>query len=33
MQPTLCARCGKNMAVIFITRIENNETKNDGLCL
>ena len=33
MQPTLCARCGKNMAVIFITRIENNETKNEGLCL
>ena len=33
MQPSLCARCGKNMAVIFITRIENNETKNEGLCL
>ncbi len=33
MQPTLCARCGKNMAVVFITRIENNESHNEGLCL
>ena len=33
MQPTLCARCGKNMAVVFITRIENNESRNEGLCL
>ena len=33
MQPTLCARCKKNMAVIFITRIENNESRNEGLCL
>ena len=33
MKPTLCARCKKNMAVIFITRIENNESRNEGLCL
>ena len=33
MQPTLCARCHKNMAVIFITKIENGQTKNEGLCL
>jgi len=33
MQPTLCARCHKNMAVVFITKIENNQTKNEGLCL
>ena len=29
----LCSRCHKRMAVIFITKIENNETKNEGLCL
>ena len=33
MQPTLCSRCHKNVAVIFITKIENSETKNEGLCL
>ena len=33
MQPTLCTRCQKNVAVIFITKIENGETKNQGLCL
>ena len=33
MQPTLCTRCRKNVAVIFITRIEGSETKNEGLCL
>ena len=33
MQPTLCSRCGKNMAVIFITKIEAGQTKNEGLCL
>ena len=33
MQATLCSRCGKNVAVIFITKIEGNETKNQGLCL
>ncbi len=33
MQPTLCSRCGKNVAIIFITKIENGQTKNEGLCL
>ena len=33
MTPTLCSRCGKNVAVIFITKIEGGETKNEGLCL
>ena len=33
MEPTICARCKKNIAVIFITKIEGNETKNEGLCL
>ncbi|MBQ3072172.1 MAG: ATP-dependent Clp protease ATP-binding subunit, partial [Oscillospiraceae bacterium] len=33
MQPTLCTKCNKNVAVIFITRIENGTTKNEGLCL
>ncbi|HJC40340.1 MAG TPA: ATP-dependent Clp protease ATP-binding subunit, partial [Candidatus Intestinimonas pullistercoris] len=33
MQPTLCSRCHKNVAVIFLTRIEGGETKNEGLCL
>ena len=33
MRPTLCSRCKKNYAVIFITKIENGETKNEGLCL
>ena len=22
MQPTMCSRCGKNVAVVFITKIE-----------
>ncbi|HPE16627.1 MAG TPA: ATP-dependent Clp protease ATP-binding subunit, partial [Oscillospiraceae bacterium] len=33
MQPTLCARCHKNVAVVFITRLENGRQINDGLCL
>ncbi len=33
MQPTLCSRCKKNVAVIFITKIENGTSKNEGLCL
>lgn len=33
MKPTLCSRCKKNLAVIFITKIENGTTVNDGLCL
>ncbi len=33
MQPTICARCHKNVAVIFITKIENGVSTNEGLCL
>ena len=33
MRPTLCSRCKKNVAVVFITKIEGSETKNEGLCL
>ena len=33
MQPTLCSKCKKNVAVIFITKIENGTSKNEGLCL
>ena len=33
MKPTLCSRCKKNLAVIFITKIENGNTVNEGLCL
>lgn len=33
MQPTICSRCNKNMAVIFISKVENGTTKNEGLCL
>ena len=35
MQPTLCSRCKKNVAVIFITRLDNNgqSSRNEGLCL
>ena len=33
MQPNLCSRCKKNVAVIYVTKIENGETRNEGLCL
>ena len=33
MKPTLCSKCKKNLAVIFITKIENGNTVNEGLCL
>ena len=33
MKPTLCSRCKKNLAVIFITKVENGQTTNEGLCL
>ena len=29
----ICARCKKNIASVFITRLENGETKNEGICL
>ena len=33
MQPKLCTKCKKNMAVVFITKIENGVTMNEGYCL
>lgn len=33
MKPTYCSRCKKNIAVIFITKLENGKTVNEGLCL
>ena len=34
MQPTLCSKCKKNVAVVFISRMnEKNEPVNEGLCL
>lgn len=33
MKPTLCSKCKKNLAVVFITKIENGQTNNEGYCL
>ena len=33
MQPQLCSRCKKNVAVVFLTRMENGQNINEGLCL
>ncbi|HIT57318.1 MAG TPA: AAA family ATPase [Candidatus Galloscillospira stercoripullorum] len=33
MQPTLCSRCHKNVAVIFIQKLEAGKTTTEGLCL
>ncbi len=33
MQPTLCTRCRKRVAVVFISKLENGRTVNEGLCL
>ena len=33
MQPTLCTRCKKRVAVVFISKIEKGEAVNEGLCL
>jgi ATP-dependent Clp protease ATP-binding subunit ClpB/ATP-dependent Clp protease ATP-binding subunit ClpC len=33
MQPTICSRCNKNVAVVFITKIEDGKSVNEGLCL
>ena len=33
MQPKLCTKCKKNIAVIFMTKIENGVTMNEGFCL
>ena len=33
MQPTMCTRCKKRVAVVFISKIEKGESVNEGLCL
>ncbi|MEG1988007.1 MAG: ATP-dependent Clp protease ATP-binding subunit [Oscillibacter sp.] len=33
MQTTLCSRCKKNIAVVFISKMEGDKTTNEGLCL
>ena len=33
MQPKMCVKCKKNVAVLFITRIENGVSVNEGYCL
>ena len=33
MKPIICSRCKKNVAVVFITKIENGSPTNEGLCL
>ena len=33
MNMPICARCKKNVAVVFITKMENGKAKNEGLCL
>ena len=33
MQPKLCTKCKKNIAVIFITKVENGVALNEGYCL
>jgi len=33
MKPMICSRCNKNVAVVFITKVENGKSTNEGLCL
>ena len=33
MQPKMCTKCKKNIAVVFITKIENGVAMNEGYCL
>ena len=33
MNSMLCSRCKKRMAVVFVTRMEGDQTFNEGLCL
>ena len=33
MQPKLCTKCKKNIAVVFITKLEAGKTMNEGYCL
>ena len=30
---TMCTRCHKRVAVVFITKLENGENKQEGLCI
>lgn len=29
----MCSKCGKNVAVVFVTKVENGVQKNEGLCM
>ena len=33
MQPKMCIKCKKNIAVLFVSKIENGVTLNEGYCL
>ena len=33
MQPKMCTKCRRNIAVVFITKMENGVTLNEGYCL
>ena len=33
MQPKMCSKCKKNVAVIFISKVENGVTLNEGYCI
>ncbi len=33
MQSNLCSRCKKNIAILYITKLENGSSTSDGLCL
>ena len=33
MKMQLCARCKKRPAMVFITRLENDKSINEGICL
>ena len=33
MQPKMCTKCKKNIAVVFITKMDNGVTLNEGYCL
>ena len=33
MQPKMCSKCKKNIAVVFITKVENGVTMNEAYCL
>ena len=33
MHPKMCTKCKKNIAVVFITKVENGVTLNEGFCL